>query len=334
MEPTTPDQPIPEPTIPDQPDRNPDPSDDIQDQEPLNDKLKELYRNIKSVPSYSAKIKDFLQSYEGHNKYKRIVKKVFPRRRVIARFPFDVWMADLIVYSQRNIKRANQNYSYMLVLIDCFTKRLWVVPMKFKTAKWTANALDSILKTLDDPPINLVTDRGLEFYNSQVHKILQSYGINHYSTPTKTKMKASIAERVIRTIKTKLQRYFDDNNTLNWRKVIDQFVENYNKTPHSAHGLAPLAVNETNRDSIYKKLYPENSLTTVCKLKRNDKVRILREKDQFEKGYTKSWSDQVYIIVKVLQSNKVCWYHLTEIDGTKVPGIFYYYQLNKVGHVN
>ena len=147
-------------------------------------------------------------------------------------------------------------------------------------------------------------------------------------------MKASVAERVIRTIKTKLQRYFDDQNTLNWRKVIDQFVENYNNTPHSAHGLAPLAVNETNRDRVYKELYPDNSLTTVCKLEKNDKVRILREKDQFEKGYTKSWSDQVYIIVKVLQSNKVCWYHLTELDGTKVPGIFYYYQLNKIGHVN
>ena len=128
--PTAPEIPRPEPVNPPN-----DHSVDIQDQEPLNDKLKELYKNIKSVPSYSAKIKDFLQSYEGHNKYKRIIKKVFPRRRVIARFPFDVWMADLIVYSQRKIKRANQNYSYMLVLIDCFTKRLWVVPMKFKTAK-------------------------------------------------------------------------------------------------------------------------------------------------------------------------------------------------------
>ena len=330
-EPTPPPAPTPPPENPEPTNLPDDPSVGSQGPEHLNDKLKELYTNIKSVPGYSAKIKDFLQSYEGHNQYKRISKKIFPRRRVISRFPFDVWMADLIVYSQRHFKRANSNYSYILLLIDCFTKKIWAVPMKFKTAKWTAEALDSIFKTLDEPPINLVTDRGLEFYNSQVQQVLQSYGINHYSTPTRTKMKASVAERAIRTIKTKLQRYFDKKKTFNWRSVIEQFVENYNKTPHSAHGLAPQAVNNDNRDQVYKKMYPDNTLTTVCKLHVNDKVRVLREKEHFEKGYTKSWSQQIYVITKVLQSHKICWYHLAELDGTKVAGIFYYYQLNKVG---
>ena len=187
--PKNPTKPTPEPVAepvaePVNPEPSNDPLVDSQDQEPYRDKLKELYSNIKSAPNYSAKIKDFLQTYDGHNKYKRITKKVFPRRRVISRFPFDVWMADLIVYSQRYIKRANQNYVYILILIDCFTKKVWAVPMKFKTSKWTADALDSVLKTLDEPPINLVTDRGLEFYNNEVQQVLQSYGINHYSTPT------------------------------------------------------------------------------------------------------------------------------------------------------
>ena len=300
----------------------------------MKDKLKELYTNIKSVPSYSAKISDFLKSYEGHNRYKRISKKVFPRRRVIARFPFDVWMADLIQYSQRNIKRANNNYAYILLIIDCFTKFVWTVPMKHKTAQWTAEAMDSVLKQLDDQPANLVTDKGLEFFNSKVAKTLQTYGVNHYSTPTKTRFKASMAERAIRTIKTRLQRYFDNNKTLNWRKVLDQIVENYNNTPHSSHGMAPQAVNGRNRDIVYKKLYPEHSLTTVCKLKENDRVRILREKEYFEKGYTQNWSEEIYIITKVLQSNRRCWYHLRELDGTTVPGVFYYYQLNRIGHDN
>ena len=84
--------PVPDPTpIPDQPVSPSDaPLADSQDPEPSQDKLKELYSNIKSVPNYSAKIKEFLQEYDGHNQYKRIIKKVFPRRRVIARFPFDV----------------------------------------------------------------------------------------------------------------------------------------------------------------------------------------------------------------------------------------------------
>ena len=132
----------------------------------LNDALNKLYNDISSAPSFSAKIEAYLRSNAVHSKHRRIIKKKFPRRKVLSRFPFDLFMADLIEYPQ--LKFHNSNYRFILVVIDCFTRKIWAVPMKFKTAQWTADAFESIFKTFDKFPVHIVTDGGLEFYNSQV----------------------------------------------------------------------------------------------------------------------------------------------------------------------
>ena len=109
-------------------------------EEALNKQLKELYENIKATPSYSGKITEFLRNYDVHSKYKRIIKKKFPRRRVIARFPFELFMADLFEYPE--YKFVNRGYKYILLMIDCFTKMIYVAPMKRKTKEWSADAFE------------------------------------------------------------------------------------------------------------------------------------------------------------------------------------------------
>jgi len=118
----------------------------------LTENLEELYNNIRSVPSYSAKIKEFLQTYELHSKNKRITKKKFPRRRIMSYFPFDVFMADLFMYPQ--YKYFNNRFVYILLIIDCFTKKVYVTPMKTKTKEETAISFEKIFASLSDFPIH------------------------------------------------------------------------------------------------------------------------------------------------------------------------------------
>ena len=303
-------------------------SNDISNDEKLNEQLSKLYKDITAAPSYSAKITDFLRKHDVHGVYRRIVKKKFPRRKVIARFPFDVFMADLIEYPQ--YKHVNNGYCFILIMIDCFTKMLYAAPMKKKNKEWTSEAFESIFKNFDEYPVNLVTDGGLEFFNSAVQKVFDTYGINHYKTPTRTKWKASVAERVIRTLKSRLEKYFKVSGKRRWIDTLDQFVLNYNSVPHSSHGLAPQDVSSENREYVYKKLYPLRNLTIACKLKVGDKVRKIREKSDFEKGYTEKWSEEIYTITEQRQSQAVCWYKISNLKGETIPGIFYYYQLNLV----
>ena len=289
-------------------------------------KLNELYKNIKSAPSYSAKITEFLRHHDVHSKFKRIEKKNFPRRRVIARFPFEIFMGDLIEY--QSYFRVNKGYRYILLLIDCFTKMVYVAPIKRKNKNDTAQAFEKIFSNFDEFPVNLVTDNGKEFFNSAVQSVFTSYGINHYKI--KSKMKASIAERAIQTIKNRLQKYFYNMKRRTWIDILDQVVKNYNNTPHRTTGLPPVEVTNDNRRAVYKKMYPYKDLTVICRLKIGDKVRIIRDKNLFEKGYTRKWSEEIYVIHSVRQSNAVCYYKIKNLSGDIQSGIWYYYQLNLV----
>lgn len=137
----------------------PEPSNQELPDVTLQDALNKLYTDINSVPSFSAKINDFLRQNSVHSVHKRIVKKIFPRRKIVARFPNDIWMGDLIEYPQ--LKFNNRQYVYILVLIDCFTKKVFIAPMKDKSMKWSVAAFESIFNQLDEFPTHLITDGGL-----------------------------------------------------------------------------------------------------------------------------------------------------------------------------
>ena len=107
-------------------------------------------------------------------------------------------------------------------------------------------------------------------------------------------------------------------------------MDNYNNTPHSSIGVAPNQVSESNRKQVYKRLYPDLGLRTVCKLKEGDLVRKIINKDIYEKGYTRNWSEEIFIIENIKQSNGVCYYYLKDHSNKSLPGIYYYYQLNLV----
>ena len=163
----------PEQNPPDQQNRNPPEENQPDQPEPnqaedrernLQDELDRLYTDIRSVPSYSAKINEFLRKNHVHSVHRRIVKKTFPRRRIIARFPCDIWMGDLIEYPQ--YKFNNRQYVYILVLIDCFSRKVYAAPMRDKTMQWSVKAFESIFVHLDEFPTHIVTDGGLGKYLS------------------------------------------------------------------------------------------------------------------------------------------------------------------------
>ena len=237
-------------------------------------------------------------------------------------------MGDLIEYLQPDFKHANRNFGYILVIIDVFSKKVFARPVKKKNKFSVSNALQSIINELDHYPNTLITDEGLEFYNSSVQEILDKYGIHHYSI--KTKMKASVVERFNRTLRSKLEKYFVRNKTKNWIDVLAQFIENYNNTPHRSIGMAPSKVTDDNSDKVFKELFPDIQLESKPRLAVGNIVRILKEKTIFEKGYKQSWSDSCYKIRDVKQAAGRIWYEIEDLLGNKIAGIKYYWELNLV----
>ena len=66
------------------------------------------------------------------------------------------------------------------------------------------------------------------------------------------------------------------------------------------------------------------------RLSKGDRVRTLKQKAPFEKGYTRVWSEEIYIIAKALTKAGVDYYKLSTIAGNLIPQTKYYWELNLV----
>jgi hypothetical protein len=293
--------------------------------------IDEIYTNVKSIPSYSSKISKYLQEKDVHSKHGRIVKRKFPRRRIIVTHPSQIFMADLIEYTRNSsMKHANRNHVYILLVIDCFSKYVWLRPLKNKKGLPVSSSFREIIGMLNNFPNTIITDEGKEFYNKEVRKVFDNFNIHHYSI--KTKMKASIAERAIRTIKTRIERYLAENKTKKWLDILPDIENGYNSTPHRSIGIAPEQVNISNSKKVFKTLYPGIDLISKPKLSKGNIVRVLRKKSLFEKGYKRNWSSKVFLIASTRQQAGRVWYKLSSLNGATKTGSHYFYELKLVSN--
>ena len=99
--------------------------------------------------------------------------------------------------------KQNDGIKYLLVVIDVFSKYLWVRPLKNKTtmAHSLVEAFKSILSGKRKTE-KLRTDKGTEFINAPFQQYLKKKGIEFHTANNEPK--AAVVERVNRTLKSKL----------------------------------------------------------------------------------------------------------------------------------
>ena len=161
----------------------------------------------------------------------------FKRRRVIVKGINDLYQADLV----EMIPYAGQNGGNrcILVVIDVFSKYAWAVPVKTKSAKDVTKAMKTILKD-GNVPKNLQTDNGKEFYNKEFKSLMSNLKINHYSTFSS--LKASVVERLNRTLKGLMWKEFSIQGSFKWLKLLPEVLLRYNSRKHSTIGMKPIEV--------------------------------------------------------------------------------------------
>lgn len=263
------------------------------------------------------------------NEIHKAARKNFIRRSVSLRGIDDLWQADLIDF--QSLKKDNQGYKYILVVLDCFSKFSWAVPVKTKSKFEVSNAFNKILLSSNRTPINLQTDMGTEFYNNEFKNLTNHNKINHYSTYSIKK--ASIVERLIKTIKNKIYKYFSLNGSYKWiGKPLEDIVATYNNTLHRTTKYKPINVNCSNEHEVRRNIttsqVKNNVLAKKNQLSAGDLVRISKFKGGFEKGYTPNWSTEIFLIRKVNQSTPVT-YVIEDLHKRPVLGTFYRQELQK-----
>lgn len=262
------------------------------------------------------------------NELHKPARKKYQRRRVIIKGLNDLWQADLV--EMLPYAKFNKGFRYILVVINTFSKYVWAKPLKSKKGKDVAEAMDDILKH-SNAPSNLQTDLGKEFYNQHFQQIMQNYKINHYSTFSN--LKASIVERVNRTLKGIMWRHFSNQGSYKWYMILPDIIKKYNNTKHGKIGVKPIEVNKNNEKSILKNSYTFKKIFNLkqAKFKINDFVRISKYREAFYKGYTPNWSTEIFQVRKVNLTNPPT-YLLKDENNENIEGGFYQEELQKVKH--
>ena len=284
-------------------------------------KRKQVYEFLQAQKPYTKH-----QQYRGVKKY----RKVYAKR---ARYLIQM---DLLEF--RKYSTENRGYNYILCAIDAFTKKLWTFPLKRKSAEEVHTAVFYFL--MRERPDKIQTDQGTEFINAtlQATEDRMDPPIQHYHTWSIKK--ASIVERVQRTLRNRLGKIWEQRGDHQWINVLPAITESYNNSVHRSIGMKPNDVGPEHHRFIYNRLYPEPTPVQALKdakealritkhLQVGDYVRMLEYRKKFRKESDQAWSSQVYRIRRVIQSNPIT-FQIEDLDGEPIKGGLYFRQLIKI----
>ena len=252
-------------------------------------------------------------------------RNIFTRRHVYSPDVDDTWTADLV--DMQKYARTNKGYRYILVVLDVFSRYAWARPLKNKTGNEVANAFKDILRGGRGCK-KLWCDRGTEFYNVSLRRVLEDSNIEIYSTHNEPK--ASIAERFIRTLRKKMESNYILTQTTVWYDILPQLIHEYNNAYHRTIKTTPEKASQPeNYHQVYHNLYAGAGESMSQKFYIGDKVRISLHKGMFEKGANANWSEEIFEVSDVITYTRPITYKLKDLSGEQLEGGFYTEQLQK-----
>jgi len=284
-----------------------------------------LPKFVKEAKMNCSEAKRILENSETYTKHKRSRHK-FVRRKITSPEIDYLWQADLV--SVQKLATRNKNYNFLLTVIDVLSRFAFVVPIKNKSGSQVTLGFKKIFEESNRQPKFLQTDFGKEFFNSSFISFLRSKKIKLYHNHSP--LKAAMIERFNQTLLSKLHRYFTFKKSFVYHDVLSDMIQSYNNSIHRIIKCRPVEVNKYNQFDVWlrsnKDLYTKTVKSNVFKV--GDFVRCKIPKQTFEKGYTQKYSDEVYAIKEVVNSQPITY----KIGNEKqeILGIFYPDELSKV----
>ena len=135
--------------------------------------------------------------------------------------------------------------------------------------------------------------------------------------------KSVVAKIFIRTLKYKIYKYMTSISKNVYSDKLDNIVNEYNNIYHRTIKMKPIDLKDNADINIGKEVNDKD-----LKFKVGDRVRILKYRNIFAKGYTPNWSAEIFVIKK--NKNTVPWiYVINDLNGEGIIGTFYEKELQK-----
>ena len=225
--------------------------------------------------------------------------------------PLNSLSVDLIDFSQKQAKQ----FRYILVVIDNFSRFMWVRLLTGKTDVKAAKAMEQVLNEIErDFKVKpkqkgyikfIQSDDGGEF-KGEFLKLLERKNIKNMRTLASQPQSNGLVERA----NGKLKKIMWQNKKIfgkAWSDNLDKSVKIYNDYVIRTTGYAPKVAIRLNaedqrklRDKVKSVQKKEDRLPTP-NYKVGDKVRIKVAKGKLDKSTTPNWSEKLYTITKVIK---------------------------------
>jgi hypothetical protein len=226
---------------------------------------------------------------------------------------------DVSNLAQFNVGADGAPKRYLFNVIDVFSKYAFSVPVSDKTGTSMTDALKQIITSTERKPNKIWTDHGSEFFNKKFEQFLEQNNIKKYVTGNEGK--SVVVERFNRTLNEKIHKHMTAKNTNRYIDDLSQIVSEYNNTKHRTIKMTP-------KKAVKNPILANENMYRRHKFKVGDKVRISLMKKVFAKGFTPNWSEEVFVVDKVLLTLPVT-YVLKDLAGEPIVGSFYEQELQK-----
>jgi len=277
-------------------------------------------------------IKTVLTKLPTYTLHKNIYKN-FKRQKTFVPTIDDTWQIDLIDVSKLKNKKFKQNYNFILTVLDCFSRKAWAEPIKTKHSTETTIALKKIFEGSNQKPKRIYSDEGNEFLGL-FKKLLEKEKIQQIFS--KSKHKAAMVERFNRTLKGKMYKVFSFRKNNIYIDILQDLISSYNNSYHRSIKTSPNSVTKNNEKQIFDIQY-KNIFSTEKAVKIaypvGSYVRKMIEKKLFDKGYTPNWSEDIFLIYRIIPKNPIR-YRIKKLNDNKNSYIlnkdFYEHELQRV----
>ena len=187
------------------------------------------------------------------------------------------------------ISKFDKGFSFLLCIIDIFSKHVWVVPLRDKKSASIVNAFQKIFDKSGRKPNKIWV----------------------------------VAQRFLRTLKNKIDIYMTSVSKNVDIDKLDDIVNEYDNTYHRTIKMKPVDVQDNTYFEFEKEVNNKDP-----KFKVGDHTRISKYKNIFAKLHMSSWSEEVFII-KNVKNTVPWTYVINDLNGEKIIGTFYEKGLQK-----
>lgn len=149
---------------------------------------------------------------------------------------YDRYVIDCV--DLRRYEAHNQGYSWILNIVDSFSKFLWSYKLKTKSAKEVADALEDCFMRYG-PPVTIQSDNGKEFKNNILSALCLSMNIRIIHGRPRNPKAQGMVERVNQTIKRWLAKKLHETRSFEWTEHLDKIVFAYNTSIRQATRKSP-----------------------------------------------------------------------------------------------